>query len=481
MLYHNVQVAARALRLLDVTAGVTAALVAASVMNPPPDNVIDLAPYTFGAFLAITLVAFLWLAVRFRLYHTRRTEHLAEELIVLSEVVCLSVGLGCLATHGLSENMPASIYWNVLALWLSTLIVLRVAMRLYVRQARSIGFDSRNWLVIGHNARTRDIVKNVRANPHYGIRIVSCVDFPESIGDGSTDREGFTGDVSGVIPTSIIENPEAIRAILGQQVFDEVVVTLPLRSHYDEIERIMEICAEAGLSIRLSPQAFHANGYATELTYLGDVPLVTHYNGPSNYGQLLAKRVIDVTGSAIGLIALSPIFAVAALIIKWDSPGPVFFRQTRVGLHGRHFEMIKFRSMVKEAPAIRETIAEENERDGTAFKIRDDVRITRVGKWMRKYHFDEFPQLWNVVVGDMSLVGPRPLPVKEAHGNEWWQRRRLTMPPGLSCLWQLEDDPNIPFREWMSMDMAYIDGWSIWLDLKIIFRTFVTVSRGKGW
>jgi lipopolysaccharide/colanic/teichoic acid biosynthesis glycosyltransferase len=152
-----------------------------------------------------------------------------------------------------------------------------------------------------------------------------------------------------------------------------------------------------------------------------------------------------------------------------------------VGLHGRHFQLVKFRSMVKDAPAQREQLAADNERDGTAFKIRNDARITSVGRWLRKYHLDEFPQLWNVLVGDMSLVGPRPLPVKEAHGNEWWQRRRLSMPPGLTCLWQVEDDPGIPFHEWMELDMAYIDKWSIWLDLKLIALTFGTVLRGRGW
>ena len=159
----------------------------------------------------------------------------------------------------------------------------------------------------------------------------------------------------------------------------------------------------------------------------------------------------------------------------------MLFRQTRVGLHGRHFEMIKFRTMAKDALAQRNDLAYRNERDGTAFKIRNDARITPVGKRLRKYHADELPQLWNVLVGDMSLVGPRPLPVAEAHGNEWWQRRRLTMPPGLTCLWQLEDDPKMPFLEWMRLDMAYIDRWSIWLDVKVIIRTFATVMRGNGW
>jgi lipopolysaccharide/colanic/teichoic acid biosynthesis glycosyltransferase len=183
----------------------------------------------------------------------------------------------------------------------------------------------------------------------------------------------------------------------------------------------------------------------------------------------------------VGLVLALPLLAVVALWVKLSSPGPLLFRQTRVGLHGRHFSMIKIRTMYVDAEQRRADLVRHNERDGTAFKLRNDPRITRAGRWLRKFHVDELPQLWNVLVGDMSLVGPRPLPVHEANGNEWWQRRRLTVPPGLTCLWQLKDDAMIPFQQWMRMDMEYIDRWSVWLDLKIILLTFGTLARGRGW
>ena len=197
--------------------------------------------------------------------------------------------------------------------------------------------------------------------------------------------------------------------------------------------------------------------------------------------HLAVKRVIDVVGAFVGLILLSPLFFVVALAIKLTSRGPVFFVQTRIGLHGRQFRMIKFRSMTADAPHRRTELEEFNETDGPAFKIKDDPRIMPLGRLLRRFHVDEFPQLLNVLIGDMSLVGPRPLPPKEAHGNEWWQRRRLSMPPGLTCFWQVLGDPRLPHRQWMQLDLAYIDRWSLWLDLRLIASTFATMIQGKGW
>jgi lipopolysaccharide/colanic/teichoic acid biosynthesis glycosyltransferase len=214
---------------------------------------------------------------------------------------------------------------------------------------------------------------------------------------------------------------------------------------------------------------------------VGRIPMLTHFRGPSNYAQLMAKRVLDVVCSALALVLLSPLLLGAALLVRASSPGPIFFLQTRVGLHGRQFRMIKFRSMYIDAPQRQAALRQANERDGAAFKMKHDPRITPLGRLLRKFHLDELPQLWNVLVGDMSLVGPRPLPVHESVEHEWWQRRRLTVPPGLTCFWQLQDDPSIPFQQWMRMDMDYIDRWSFWLDLKIIFLTFGTLARGRGW
>jgi exopolysaccharide biosynthesis polyprenyl glycosylphosphotransferase len=480
MLYHNVQVTAHSLRFIDPVALASSAA----------------ATWYFGlssdywsiewhgavvVYLVVSFLAFLAMGSRFRIYHARRTEEVANELIVLCEVAIYAAALGCLATQVFTQGLPGNAYVAMLAAGLAVMLGLRLAMRLAIRNMRRRGDDTRNWLIVGHNAAAAELASDVLRNPHYGIRVEQILDIAHGAQRHLSERRRFAAKVPPGVPLSVTDDVERVREIVAERVIDEVVVTLPVRSHYDTVSQILDICCAAGISVKLPPGVFDKPGYATELSYIGKIPMVTHYSGPASYRLLLLKRTIDVIGATIGLVALLPLFAVVAVLIKNGSPGPVFFRQTRVGLHGRHFEMIKFRSMVKDALAQREKLAGQNQRDGTAFKIRHDSRITPIGRWLRKYHIDELPQLWNVLVGDMSLVGPRPLPVKEAQGNEWWQRRRLTMPPGLTCLWQLEDDPTMPFRDWMSLDIAYIDHWSVWLDLKLIMRTFVTVLRGNGW
>jgi exopolysaccharide biosynthesis polyprenyl glycosylphosphotransferase len=481
MLYHNVQVMAHSLRFVDAAvAAIGSTLVAWHVLGTGPQ-----APETYlpamKVFVAVYFVAFIFVASRMRLYIARRTEDLLHELLALAEVILYACSVAAVAAEAFSAGIPGKGYLIALGASLILLPGLRLAMRFTIRYLRRGGDDYRVWLIIGHNNRSAEIARIVMANPHFGIRIEEVIDFAAEGGKGPELPAQFRDVPLSGIACRVLPSTESVRGLVESHVVDEVVVTLPLRSCYDRIRHILDICGEAGISVKLAPEAFEKSGFSTELSHVGAVPMVTHYSGPSNHRLLLLKRMLDMAGAAAGLLLLSPLFVALGLAVKLTSPGPVLFRQTRVGLHGRHFQMIKFRSMVKDAPSLREAGGVRNERDGTAFKIRNDSRITPVGRWLRKYHLDELPQLWNVLVGDMSLVGPRPLPVAEAFGEEWWQRRRLTMPPGLTCLWQLEDDPSIPFKEWMQLDMDYIDRWSLWLDAKLIVRTFATIAKGRGW
>jgi exopolysaccharide biosynthesis polyprenyl glycosylphosphotransferase len=478
MLYHNVRVAGSHLRRIDAVV-----VAAASALTWK----IGFASWSYETggqdpraaviFSVTAALAFIFLAVRIRAYHARRTEDVRSELVSLCELVFYALAVSCLITQSMRPGPPA--YYAASWFFATISVVLsRLAMRILIRRSRRNGDDYRVWLIVGQNARTANLVRTIQANPHFGIRISEVVDLLAK--DGRFAPRSSADDALG-LSVRVAEDVESLRAIVGGQVIDEVVITLPIRTFYDEIQRILDFCCEAGIAVRLRPESFERASYRTELTHVGGMPMVTHFNGASNHVLLLMKRATDIIGASIGLIAGLPLYAAIAIAVKLTSPGPVFFRQTRVGLHGRQFRLVKFRSMVKDADKMRKELEPLNQVDSVAFKIQRDPRITRVGALLRRFHLDELPQLWNVLVGDMSLVGPRPLPPEEALGNEWWQRRRLSMPPGLTCLWQIQSDHTMPFQQWMQLDIRYIDKWSLWLDLNLIWSTFPVLVKGKGW
>lgn len=193
---------------------------------------------------------------------------------------------------------------------------------------------------------------------------------------------------------------------------------------------------------------------------------------PANYGYLIIKRTVDIVGSIIGMILLLPIFIIVGILIKLDSKGPVLFAQKRVGINGKNFYMYKFRSMIVNAEELKEKLKEQNEMSGPMFKMKDDPRVTKMGKFIRKTSIDELPQLINVLIGDMSLVGPRPSLPKEVQNFEPWMKKRLKVQPGLTCYWQVSGRNSIDFEDWMKLDIRYVRERNIWIDLKLIFKTF---------
>ncbi len=206
-----------------------------------------------------------------------------------------------------------------------------------------------------------------------------------------------------------------------------------------------------------------------------------HYqNGGGPPGQMAMKRLFDIVSSAVALWLLMPLFLAVAVLIKLTSRGPVFFKQQRAGIHGRSFNMLKFRSMVSNAEVLKPLLLKRNEQAGPVFKMRNDPRVTRVGRFIRRYSIDELPQLINVLRGDMSVVGPRPPVPAEVEKYEPWQRRRLSVRPGLTCIWQVSGRNQITFEDWMYLDMQYIDHWSLLRDFNLIFRTVPAVITGRG-
>jgi exopolysaccharide biosynthesis polyprenyl glycosylphosphotransferase len=221
-----------------------------------------------------------------------------------------------------------------------------------------------------------------------------------------------------------------------------------------------------------------AKSYVDELE---GVPVVTIQSGPQDSWPLAAKRLIDVVGSLTLLVLLMPVFAAIALLIKMDTPGPVFFTQDRIGFNKRRFRLLKFRTMQVGADKQQQMLESLNEAKGPVFKIKDDPRVTRAGKFLRRFSIDELPQLLNVLKGDMSFVGPRPLPIRDVERIDvQWHKRRFSIKPGITCLWQVNGRSNIAFDDWVRLDLEYIDQWSLGLDVKILIKTIPAVFRGSG-
>jgi len=271
-----------------------------------------------------------------------------------------------------------------------------------------------------------------------------------------------------------------LESVLRTVAVDEVYIAADTRKHGDEMQDAIRICEKLGISFALPAYAFRldraqaVNGRAVADGYL-------HYqNFSAEPYQVAIERLFDIAASAFALWLLLPIFLATIVAIKLTSRGPVFFRQARVGMHGRRFNMLKFRSMVANAEALKATLANLNEQSGPVFKMRRDPRVTRVGRFIRKYSIDELPQLINVLRGDMSVVGPRPPVPDEVMRYEAWQQRRLSARPGLTCIWQVSGRNQISFEQWMYLDMQYIDHWSLRGDFNLIFRTVPVVLTGRG-
>jgi exopolysaccharide biosynthesis polyprenyl glycosylphosphotransferase len=247
------------------------------------------------------------------------------------------------------------------------------------------------------------------------------------------------------------------------------------------VETIVHECEEQGIIVRLRTGMSRLQIARSYVDELEGVPVMTFQSGPPDSWQLIMKRVIDILGSIALLVVLAPLFALVMLLICLESQGSIFFAQERIGLNKRRFRMWKFRTMVDGADRLQHTLEDRNEADGPVFKIKKDPRITRVGKLLRRFSIDELPQLINVLMGDMSLVGPRPLPVRDVNRIDIrWQKRRFSIKPGITCLWQVSGRSDIGFNDWVRLDLDYIDRWSLRLDLLILLKTIPAVFKGPG-
>ena len=360
----------------------------------------------------------------------------------------------------------------LLTFWtLSTFLAIigRLTVRFVLEAARVRGRNLRNVLVVGTNERAVEFAERIQLKPELGYQLIGYVD---EEWDGSNKVRQSGGE--------IVADFENLNQFLSENVVDEVVVALPFSKSYQQSSHIVSICEVQGITVRFLWQFFEPKLAKAKIESFQNVPVLTlESEGAASSSQQLVKRMLDVFASVTSLILLSPILLLTALAIKLTSRGPVFFVQERVGFRKRTFRLFKFRTMVPDAEQKLAEIEHLNEVSGPVFKIKNDPRVTRIGAFLRRTSIDELPQLLNVFKGDMSLVGPRPLPIRDCKGfEEDRHRRRFSVPPGLTCLWQICGRSSIPFERWMQLDLQYIDHWSLWLDLKILVWTLPVVFEG---
>jgi exopolysaccharide biosynthesis polyprenyl glycosylphosphotransferase len=354
-------------------------------------------------------------------------------------------------------------YW---AICLSTMLVARTMLLYFDRSIRPHLRARRNLLIVGTGSRAVDVYNEMKANRDLDYTLVGYVDSEPQAGHVGSDQ--------------IVGSIDQLEHILMHQVIDEVVIALPMKSQYQTIGEAIATCEKLGIQSQ-----YFTHHFGTSVTKkrwstgskTGRMVLETVHRDSRRH----LKRFIDIGGSFFGLIMLSPVLVVTAIAVKVTSRGPIIFKQQRFGLNKRTFPMLKFRSMVVDAEARQAKLEHLNETSGPAFKIANDPRITPIGKFIRKMSIDELPQLFNVLLGDMSLVGPRPLPTRDvSRFSEAWLMRRFSVRPGLTCLWQVTGRSNTDFDRWIELDLEYIDNWSLALDTEILVKTIPAVLKGRG-
>ena len=339
--------------------------------------------------------------------------------------------------------------------------ILSVTMKFFRRQ----GKNTRQILVIA-DSDSYYFIDSLIETKDWGYKICAIMT------DDKTIINKYTNNYN------IIPYISDISKILDERTIDEVFYCKSSLDQ-DEIQNFIYSCAEVGVVFRLQSMLLNYIKMQSSFSFLNQMPFLTFRNTPDNYLSLKFKVIIDFTVSLLALIILSPLILIISLLIKLDG-GPVFFLQKRVGLHGRHFYCYKFRTMVVNAESLQVSLMDKNEQEGPVFKIKNDPRVTRIGRFLRKTSLDELPQFINVLKGEMSVIGPRPPVPSEVKQYERWQQRRLSMKPGITCIWQVSGRNNIPFNEWMKMDMQYIDTWSPKLDTIIFLKTIKVVIKGDG-
>ena len=466
------------LKIFDLAAMVLAFILAVDLTYQ------DINVVSFGEFLAMRIkvqnfvlfAGYMWLwhgmFSLFHLYDANRTTHIGRAEVTEIATAALS---------GALVIWVAALFVRVELITPATLIVFaagacamsilgRVVLRRLVCWRTSSSMDLSHLVIVGTNARAVALAQRIESYSDLGYRVIGFVD-EHWFGEDRFLQTGY----------SVVSDFEGFEDYLKDHVVDEVIICTPVKSLYARSSRILTQCEQQGITVRYVSDLFTPTIGRSRVERFEEQMVYTVGTGGMMGPTVLIKRLIDYSVALVLLILLTPVLLATAFAIKLNSSGPVLFIQERVGVGKRRFRLYKFRTMVADAEQRLAELERYNEVSGPVFKIKRDPRITRVGSFLRKTSLDELPQLINVLKGDMSLVGPRPLPVRDYSGfTQNWHRRRFSVRPGITCLWQISGRNGIPFERWMELDMEYIDQWSLMLDVKILLKTVPAVLRGSG-
>jgi exopolysaccharide biosynthesis polyprenyl glycosylphosphotransferase len=419
----------------------------------------------FAPLLALTLLSWIAAAAGFRVYTGYRTQPLTAELGRITRAL-LAAAVLTMAGGYLAWRLDVSRLLLVLqfAFALALLVASRLLVRGLAHSLRRRGYNARRFAVVGSGELAEEVARTLALHPEWGCTLTGAI---------LEHRDAAPGSLP------VLGHLDEIGAVLERNVLDQVIFALP-SAQLPLAEEAARACQEQGVAVMICLDLLHGGIGQMALTRMEGVPAITFSTVPNDAFALAVKRAFDVAVSAAVLLLLSPLLVGVAIAIKLDSPGPVLFRQRRVGLNGREFSFLKFRSMCLDAEARLAALRARNEMSGPVFKMTDDPRVTRVGRFIRRLSLDEFPQFWNVLTGEMSVVGPRPPIPSEVRQYQRWQRRRLSVKPGITCTWQVSGRNNIDFDRWMELDLEYIDNWSLARDLRICMMTIPAVLSSRG-
>jgi exopolysaccharide biosynthesis polyprenyl glycosylphosphotransferase len=417
--------------------------------------------------LALVVVLLIWVAAAWlRQVYEAGPGTLATDMARMSKALVITAAASATLTYLFREHeaVPRSLVLGYFTLAYAMLVANRVVIHALARAIGTSRGAVRYYAVVGSGELADEITETIRAHPEWGMRLAGYV----LEGGRSAPEDGV-----------ILGQLDQLGRILEDHVLDDVVFAVP-RERLHAIEDAVRLCEEQGVATLISLDVLRFGYSRMSVGDMDGLPVLALTRTPSDRLALAAKRMFDVAVSVGVLVLFSPLLVGAAVAIKLDSPGPLFFSQRRVGVHGRIFHILKFRSMYLDAEARLEALRQHNEMTGPVFKMTNDPRVTRVGRILRRMSLDEFPQFLNVLSGEMSVVGPRPPLPSEVRQYKRWQRRRLSMKPGITCIWQISGRNEIDFDRWMELDLQYIDQWSLWNDLRICMLTVPAVLGARG-